>query len=850
MMSPERPSETNTAGGGCATRALESLVRAATQWALYGREHPISRQACDEAAQAIAAMMAARQASPAAVAAESLTTVRPQFSLVVTDSGLAAGDEPLPDRAALRQLRDNLHRRQIAAVMFSPGLVADEVLALISLLATDPVELANAGGARLALMDNACQHIDIAEVDYSRYVPESQARWLSSFSGGPGSISNSVQSLVSVCIEIPGDRLHIADKGAMAERGVPMPFPVPIMLPTDGKQDFDGAALREQLAALQGVSPDDYLAVGLAWLIQASGEAVMDAPPRDRKAWRETVKHRIAELDLGLQARIFRAPRQAASAGPDALAALAADRSPEQIADLIVARPAAVVGEPSALLERILRRTLCDQRKLLAVEPLLRQRLMQRGMSQDSFRNVVGLLLDQIATDLAMHVEGTAQWLGDFDHAPPTQEGGAEEWPDLVATISDEAVAQARARVLLAVLPYPHDAGRYLDLVSFMEACVAARCAAPECGQAASPKVARPEGPPSRLGLGTATAAGEVARPKAATAAREACLAAASVERLAAGVAGDALEWRAAPSKDAVALDIIEALAQETDSSDVVRANIATAALQRLATPQVAAAMKSALAQAPPEQRPRFITIIGKMGNECADILLAQAERADDPQLRALAVRALADAGERGAAEIRHLLAHGPLDQVIFAATALIEGGAERFLRLLAAGFDHRQPLVRTGLAERLAGVGGLVSEQLLIRAMYDEDLGVQCRAAQSLGEMRAAGAVHALGLAARKGALHGRVFEVRKAAVQALGKIAAPDAVPALREILRRRSLLFRERAEELSAMAAAALAAIPGPEARQALQEHARPRGDADRAAGEAPAGVARAAHSGEMK
>lgn len=728
-------------------------MRAATQWALYGREHPITRQACDGAAQAIASMMADRS----------------QFHLVVTDSGLSTSgserapapdedaspvrEEPLPDRAPLRLLRDSLCRRQVAVVTFSPGLRADEVLALINLLATDPIELENAGGARLALMNAACQHVDIVEVDYSRYVPESQARWLSSFGAGPGSISNSVQNLVSVCIDIPGDRLHIADRAAMAERGVPMPFPVPIMTSADGKQDLDNIALREQLAAMQGVSPEDYLAVGLAWLIQASGEAVMDAPARDRKAWRDTVKQRIAELDLSLQARVFRAPRQAGSAGPDVLAALVADRSPEQIADLIVARPAAVVGEPSAVLERILRRTLCDERKLLLVEPLLRERLMQRGMSQDSFRNVVGLLLDQIATDLAMHVEGGMHWLGDFDHAPPSARDVAEQWPDLVATVADDAVTQARVRVLLNLLPYPYDAGRYLDLVTFMQACAAERAAA----------------------------------------------------------------------KDAVALDIIEALAREADSRDSMRANIATAALQRLATADVARAMKATLADALPDQRPRFIAIMGKMGNECADVLLAETAQAEDPKLRALAVRALADAGERGAAEMRHLLAHGALDQVIFAATALIEAGAERFLRLLAAGFDHRQPLVRIALAERLARVGGLVSEQLLIRAMYDEDLGVQCRAAQSLGEMRAAGAVHALGQAARRGALHGRVFEVRKAAVQALGKIASPDAVPALKEITRRRSLLFRERAEQLSNMAAAALASIPDPAARQAASQPA---------------------------
>lgn len=730
--SEERPSE--TAQVELALRALKELVRAAHQRSLYGTEHPITRQACDAAAEALVGMMSGRA----------------DFTLTVTESELLAEGEELPQSPPLQQLHENLRRRQVAALVIRPGLTWEEVSALIGVLATEPIALANAGGACRALLEARCEHLELRDVDYGRFVPESQARWLSSFSGHAGATQTSVQDLVSVCVDLPGDRLRIA-AGETTERGMPMPFPIPVAQGGDAAAERDGPAFGDHIAALSDVSVEDFMAVGLAWLIQASGEAVLEGPAQVRKAWRENVAQRIAKLELSLQARIYRAPRQPGSSAPDMLAALVADRSPEEIADLILARPAAVVGEPSSLLERILRRTLRDERTLLAVEPLLRDRLMARGMSQDSFRNVVGLLLDQIATDMAMRVEGTAAYLGDFAELPVSGLGTVDQWPDLLATVADDAVAKARACILLNMLPHEHDAARYLELVGLIEAATDERAAV----------------------------------------------------------------------KDPAVPEMVRALVREVRGGDAMRAPIARAGLQRLGTPEVARAMREALAGAPREEQPELIAVIGLMGNQCVEILLEQTETETDPELRAVAVRWLADAGERGAAEVRHVLAQGPFDRAIFAARALIEAGDQRFLHLLAAGLEHRQTAVRMRLAEWLGSAPGLVCEQLLIRALYDEDPGVQAQAAQSLGGMRATGAVHALSVAAKKGPLHGRMFEVRKAAVQALGRIGAAEAVPALRELARRRSLWFREHSEELSALAAGALALIPGPEAREALAE-----------------------------
>lgn len=737
-------------------RVLDELVRAAHQCVLYGLEHPITQQACSVAAASFAALMADR----------------PRLTLTVSGSGLAAEGEELPDRPPLRQLRDDLRHRQIAALIVEAGVSGDEIAALIGVLATDAVELDHAGGAGRALAEAQCPHIELVDVNYGQYVPASHAELLSSFPSAARGVPANVEDLVNVCLEIPGERLAIPSRRSATEHGVPMPFPVPIVGMAGGASHSpDAWTFRDQMAALHGVSPDDYVAVGLAWLIQASGEAVLDAPPGDRRAWREIVTQRVAELDLGLQARIFRAPRQDGSSAPDMLTTLVADRTPEQIADLILARPAAVVGEPSALLERILRRTLTEDRKLLAVELLLRQRLMERGMSQDSFRNVVGLLLDQIGTDMAMRVGGRVEWLGDFETTQASAGGTVHDWPDLLRTISNEAVAQARARILLNMLPRDYDPAHYAGLLSCLEASLAERAAA----------------------------------------------------------------------MDPQVLDIARGLADEAQSQDAIRGPIARATLQRAATAEVACVMRDALTNTAGDQRAELIVILGKLGNRCAEVLLEEIESTQDPQLRALAVRCLADAGERGASEVRRLLAQSPFDCSMLTAAALLEGSDQRFLNLLTAGFDHRQPMVRARLAEWLGHIPGLVSEQLLIRALYDEDPAVQARAAESLGEKRATGAVHALTLAATRGTLHSRGFEVRRAAIQALGRIGSPDAVPALKELMRKRSLWFRDRAEELAMLAASALAVIPGPDAERALEQSSRQMREVARQAREG-VGVAR--------
>jgi len=727
----------NAAHSDLVVRALDELVRAAHQWSLYGPEHPVAKQACDTAAEAFLALISERS----------------HFTLTVVESGLLAEGQQLPDHASLRQLHQALHARQVAALTIHPALTWDEIAVLIGVLGTSAPDLAERGGARRALQEAGCQHLEIAEVDYTRFVPTSQAQWLSAFAGAQVNVHSTVEGLVGACLELAGERLHIAQAGSACERGLPMPFPVPV---APGAAEVDEIPLQAEIAALGEVALDDYVAVGLAWLVQASGEAMVECQPRERRQWREAVGERFAKLDPALQARIFRAPRQAGSRGPDLLAAIIADRSPDEIADLILARPAAVVGEPSASLERILRRTLTDERKLLAVEPLLRQRLMARGMSQDSFRNVVGLLLDQIAADTAMRVGGAVGRLGDFDAGSLPAGGTVDDWPELLRTLDADAVAASRVRVLLTMLPYEHDAARYLDLAGHLEAC--------------------------------------------------------AVERAAAGDRGAVME-------------VVSALAREVDEGKPTRAPIAVSALQRLATEQVAQGLRETLAEVTAERRPELLEIAAKMGNECAEVLLEEAQRAEDPKLRSLALRLLADAGERGAAHVRHLLAQAPPDQVMSAAGAMIEGRHERFISHLAAGLGHRQPLVRLRVAEWLRRVPGLAAEQILIRALYDDDPGVQAQAAESLGEIGARGAVHALALVALKGQLHGRRFEVRKAAVRALGRIGCPEAVPALTEIMRKHGLLFRERVEELCALAAAALAQIPGPEAQQALADCATP-------------------------
>jgi HEAT repeat protein len=101
----------------------------------------------------------------------------------------------------------------------------------------------------------------------------------------------------------------------------------------------------------------------------------------------------------------------------------------------------------------------------------------------------------------------------------------------------------------------------------------------------------------------------------------------------------------------------------------------------------------------------------------------------------------------------------------------------------LLAALNDENLMVRTAAAESLGTTGSPRAIQPLISRMRDrdEDRDVRSRAAEALGRLRAAEAVDVL-----IAALQDTVWHLRLHAVQALGAIADPAAVPHLEQVAR----------------------------------------------------------------
>ncbi|MBW6468244.1 MAG: HEAT repeat domain-containing protein [Coriobacteriia bacterium] len=121
----------------------------------------------------------------------------------------------------------------------------------------------------------------------------------------------------------------------------------------------------------------------------------------------------------------------------------------------------------------------------------------------------------------------------------------------------------------------------------------------------------------------------------------------------------------------------------------------------------------------------------------------------------------------------------------------------------------HADARVRRESIRALAGIADPRSPGLLGLALDDADAGNVQLAARYLGKLKHAESVPALLAVARGEGSGNREYAARAEAIEALGMIGSPEALPGLQSITGRR-LLAGQRSRELAAVAAAAIAAI----------------------------------------
>lgn len=128
--------------------ALRALASAAAAVRLYPPSSPMREEAVRRAADALTTIVADE---PVRFAVD-----RERFLLAGTPVGTG--------RQAIAGLAESLHALQVGQLIVGPGVTADEVSALLDLLAQDAREVRMGGGARSALVAAGVQNVAVVEV--------------------------------------------------------------------------------------------------------------------------------------------------------------------------------------------------------------------------------------------------------------------------------------------------------------------------------------------------------------------------------------------------------------------------------------------------------------------------------------------------------------------------------------------------------------------------------------------------------------------------------------------------------------------------------------------------------------
>jgi HEAT repeat protein len=431
--------------------ALDALSVAARQVALYTATHPAATAALEDAREAL------RKVIPEGGEA----------TLAVSRDQLLWDGKPAPV-ASLRaaELRQRLRQRFVARVIFRPDLEAKDLAAFVDLLSSDPEDIEKAGGARSTLESLETSNIVVEDVDFGKYLRESELQWIQTITGGAATSLAPVANLVGVCIAAAG--LPAGEERRMAEATIARPALIDFGLPFLSEPTNDNSAQAIQELEAPDITPEDYLALSLANVIQRSGEITAAQSASSLAEWRAQVSSALRLVDASLRGRLFRAPVTAKDSGPDFLAEVAEQFSPTEIVNIVMAYPGAVVAEPSRQLDLLLGRVAHDVGKRNQIEPLLRDELVRDSMSPDSYENVVGLLLDRVCGQRPSTAAMIPQEFSDAENAAPDIQT-RDEMRDLAATLEAKEVTDSRRTMLLELLDMDLQPWEFLDVTHYLQ---------------------------------------------------------------------------------------------------------------------------------------------------------------------------------------------------------------------------------------------------------------------------------------------------------------------------------------------------------------------------------------------
>ncbi len=240
--------------------------------------------------------------------------------------------------------------------------------------------------------------------------------------------------------------------------------------------------------------------------------------------------------------------------------------------------------------------------------------------------------------------------------------------------------------------------------------------------------------------------------------------------------------------------------------------NIATGALDRLLTDQIAGALLAQFrkTQLSPQQFQRLQKFIVSLGVRIAPILLSEMSREEDGSVRKRFTSLLGRMGEPLIDLLRETVHNSKWYVVRNAVVLLGDLRIEAGIDILAGLTNHPDQRVRRALIRSLAMIGGDRAVDPLLRLTADPIPGLRRPAVKALGATRSQAAVGPLLAIARTFDPFGNALEFRRDAVSALGSLGDKSAALPLLELAKRPNPLRLKRPEELRAEIILALAKL----------------------------------------
>jgi HEAT repeat protein len=787
--------------------AVEEFARAAKQARQYPAYHPMMEAALDRAREALVRLFPSGSAD-----AVRLTTSR---------AGILFNAELLPKiGGGVSWLNKSLRRRLVKTLFLRPGIQTREVDTLLQLLFTEPKELSEKGGVAAWLSDRGMRNVEVEQQDYRRLVRESEAALLQMT---PQQESGGVQQMVRLCMGVLESRIEDAEQGIGEDdeeyEDDPkhnLPARLSWLLDFISATPSDDAASEDQSKSLSmgwetlldtEITPSDFLATGLGNLIQVSFEALEKAAggaasgqSRQFAEWQRNLVNILRGLDEQLRARLFRVPVVVSPDHEDALIGLASGFSPEEIVEGIVfAHPNAAAGEASSALNRLFRRIMPTPARREEIEPLLKERFLAGGMPEETYRNVIGLLLENLAKEQTLEGgngifrlrEEEAGVLGGF--APL-------DLSDLTVTLQPERVDGSHSDMLLDLLRHESSPAEYAGLCAEIASWTKRwqekdeRERALELFRALMGEANAPDRSPSYR-LIAASAAGRLDTPEFVSWLAEIIPTAPVKER------GEILNLLARLGENA-GNALLRFVFEEPDDELVREAVLA-----------ICQAQSSGISAGGREKTSQLYD-----AGESGEGGLSQGSGAGRGRLCHMVSEALVSSSAERTLRVTRLL---------------LSTGKPQVIEPVMGALRHPQARVISGIMQAVGEFKPPEGEKILFAGLRDGYWEVRARATRSLGDLAenlspaaARQAVKELSRLARQPGMKARALAIRIAAIESLGRLGREEAVAILEELLEPRGWLFPKARGRVSQTAAMAMANIPARKAREVLEQRCASR------------------------